>query len=707
MIFEGPRWKLVSIDSSIRIDRAVNWACSSSASYMETTEIAPSRALLLWLAALLVTWVSGIEPTWRKVEDSASGFERVNWQRHEADRKVAALQRSIEHERTRLPVLREFEKYYPTVTDRDNARSALYKELLGLREELQKSLSPAAFVMGAVDSAHPCESPIIAKGAQIPSSKNPDIKKKISAMTSVIDRLRNFCEFEERLDQSSEEKQKLRDEREVKSIKAGEMALKKALVDARERAAAMRASSDVNFELFGLKFTAAPLLASSLWSGFAFTWLLATCLESSNARAAVDTTGGATAQHGDRPFRLFSLLALLAWVMQLRVSWVGLRITELQGEMKWRALVAITLCVLVLASAYVVAQTLSNRPAGNTSHEALTIRKKALIAGILLAILAMFFAIWWNPGRILLLAQGAMAAVPLIGVLPLVFIGISWPSRHPRASETPGFARRRAVLLGAGSATALALAGLVWWGRRSRGKGQDVSVVRAFFDRDDQSLSSTQLSKLKPGFYKRSVPRAGAGLVQIHYIGENGRIAPRTHPPKDLVPAQEPVYDWLIDSSESDFPLWGAGAAFERSSETESKPPERYEVVLDSASWSFERAALILLSKQRPKNSSAKRPCELLLNGIYHDILFKQSNGPRKRSVPSYRLYDLAAGLAVRFDQPQVLEELKRRIDQAKYGLIFQSRIQKWDDLSSKWHRRWRSRRTPLRWHCDEMVAVF
>lgn len=102
------------------------------------------------------------------------------------------------------------------------------------------------------------------------------------------------------------------------------------------------------------------------------------------------------------------------------------------------------------------------------------------------------------------------------------------------------------------------------------------------------------------------------------------------------------------------------------------------------AAYSFEQAALSHL-----KEESMKSICLLLLIGITQDLKFtKHLNG---KYTPSFRLYDLLAGLAVRSDNEEYLVRMLSMIERTDNNLktLFEERIHKWTNKDSRWYRKW------------------
>lgn len=112
-------------------------------------------------------------------------------------------------------------------------------------------------------------------------------------------------------------------------------------------------------------------------------------------------------------------------------------------------------------------------------------------------------------------------------------------------------------------------------------------------------------------------------------------------------------------------------------------------VHLSCASLSFERAALVEL-----ENKEYQKACKLLLDGINHDLLFKVVSLGKK---PSFRLYDLLAGIAVRYQQNKHFDDIKSLIKN-NAELEFKSRIKNWEDTNSTWYKKWNNLNKPIIW---------
>jgi hypothetical protein len=102
-------------------------------------------------------------------------------------------------------------------------------------------------------------------------------------------------------------------------------------------------------------------------------------------------------------------------------------------------------------------------------------------------------------------------------------------------------------------------------------------------------------------------------------------------------------------------------------------------VVLPAASWAFELKAIEAVEQKNPRLA-----CDLLLCAVRHDLLFLKSE-PRR---PSYRLYDLLAGLSVRFGTAH-LSALGNLLKNSPASPAFRYRLAAWDNADSRWRKRW------------------
>jgi hypothetical protein len=227
---------------------------------------------------------------------------------------------------------------------------------------------------------------------------------------------------------------------------------------------------------------------------------------------------------------------------------------------------------------------------------------------------------------------------------------------------------------------------------------------------------------LAEGFYHKKRGRDKESAPIIHYIGPKGRFSSRGRLPRlqDLTRIQ--VLPLIQGRSVAivgrQRPEVGAPDAWlpKPNSITGLADPTRSvtgelnvpRVHVAAASWSFEEAALAILRVGAPNRKKSAEVCQLLLAGIQHDLLFKQRiKNERKKGRPSFRLYDLLAGISVRYGQDKYLTELLEMIESSEHRLLFQTRVEKWQDVTASWRQRWRNRREPVRWNGSPGAVVF
>lgn len=128
--------------------------------------------------------------------------------------------------------------------------------------------------------------------------------------------------------------------------------------------------------------------------------------------------------------------------------------------------------------------------------------------------------------------------------------------------------------------------------------------------------------------------------------------------------------------------------------------------------WQWEAAAL-----DRIEAGQMEAACDLLFAGIKLDlraITETELKIPKKR--PNLRLYDLLAGLAVRYQKELYLEELCTLIDGLRGGqkeLVdrrlssLEKRISKWRNPNGSWRKRWANPEKPVWWHHPMQIRAF
>ncbi|MBL9139895.1 MAG: hypothetical protein JNK85_28750 [Verrucomicrobiales bacterium] len=139
------------------------------------------------------------------------------------------------------------------------------------------------------------------------------------------------------------------------------------------------------------------------------------------------------------------------------------------------------------------------------------------------------------------------------------------------------------------------------------------------------------------------------------------------------------------------------------------RPLPRRRVALSEASRAFESEVLNLLAKGVDV-ARTDMACRLLLSGLVHDAIYKDRvSGPTNPEYLSFRLYDLLAGLCVRFRHHEHFASLLAFVERLgpEQRILFRDRVAKWTDPRGAWRFRWRDRETPIKWSNDLGWVVF
>lgn len=128
---------------------------------------------------------------------------------------------------------------------------------------------------------------------------------------------------------------------------------------------------------------------------------------------------------------------------------------------------------------------------------------------------------------------------------------------------------------------------------------------------------------------------------------------------------------------------------------------------ISRASYAVEQAAANEINKK-----NIDRACELLLFGIRNELSASRIARfgrlrPYSKS-PSLRLYDLLAGLYLRYNKPDQLAQLIDLIQKSQYpdAHAFDSRLKKWQDSQTKWYRRWTDRNKQVQWTVNKGLVL-
>jgi len=135
------------------------------------------------------------------------------------------------------------------------------------------------------------------------------------------------------------------------------------------------------------------------------------------------------------------------------------------------------------------------------------------------------------------------------------------------------------------------------------------------------------------------------------------------------------------------------------------KPVGQPRVNRARASYSFERAAIAEL-----KQNHIDRGCDLLIYAIQYELGYRAARPFRMfQTAPSFRLYDLLAGVSVRFNKMEYLTRLISLTESVKAPTAikgFAQRLTKWRDPQSHWYRRWTDKSKRIEWKVDQSSGL-
>ena len=437
------------------------------------------------------------------------------------------------------------------------------------------------------------------------------------------------------------------------------------------------------------------------------------------------------------------VVPLVLWVSATRAAWISLEFSHHLGPTWARALLPLVLVIIIVLMASISIWWVFG---SNTFTWLKHISKGTLNGLIILAlgIIVIGVIILFFPSRGIyfgLFLQNLLIWIAILFPLLLITIYVFYFHknqiyRRSREIHTPSksiISRRRLILIMSGL-SGLSIVFLLQSPLEPK-VGIKVGISRK------TSKTRSLFPKLPSGFYSRISAKSDSSLKDLrtdsgesvgqknslgpsvlHYIGidglssKRGQLPPaeklrKTTPPRQIYSQNQCQFSEKLSKDQS------SSLAPEPTDDT--LPPTNSEstccetdisprVHLAAASWSFEEAALsILRSNSRIGDTKSREVCELLLCGIQHDIIYKcKTSNNRKKAKPSFRLYDLLAGVAVRYRQDDSFRQLLKIIDSSQYKLLFEPRIEKWKDVNGPWRQHWRNKKKPVVWKSSKLGAV-
>jgi len=142
--------------------------------------------------------------------------------------------------------------------------------------------------------------------------------------------------------------------------------------------------------------------------------------------------------------------------------------------------------------------------------------------------------------------------------------------------------------------------------------------------------------------------------------------------------------------------------AISRSGTAAPAGPPRVNVA--RASYSFEQAAVSQI-----KQNNVERGCDLLLYAIQYELRYRAAKPFLRSHAPSLRLYDLLAGISVRYNKPDYLGRLISLTESVEAPIAvkgFAQRLTKWRDPQSRWYGRWADKSKRIEWKVDHLNGL-
>lgn len=448
------------------------------------------------------------------------------------------------------------------------------------------------------------------------------------------------------------------------------------------------------------------------------------------------------------------LIPLTALWLQLRVAWIGIELTRHLGSNRTRAITSLALLLATGAACWLASRWFVLRDTGDGKNAPVDVKNKLprWLLACLVPILGAAALVWLNPSLGIKSGLIFQKLLWFLCVLSVLWMAVPIGRKYllGRAQSVPKLGRlttRRNAIVALSALLFVVVAGLRLrrdryprFRRRRRqervignrpgmaGAGFYATVQRLvsrdeFSPRDKEpGLALQELNHENTAEKLTSLPHSDSKMdIVLHYVDNGGKVWAGGRLPRG------PVQKVSIFSLVSQRPTAEASPSPNSSSheESEAEPdhralsptplisirmlasghfrPFQERVHLASASWAFEEAAVTLLRKKPFNRKRSEEVCQLLIFAINHDIFFKSVISRR----PSYRLYDLLAGVCVRFKQDTYFEELMRLISVAEQKGLFRTRMAKWNDPQGSWRKRWRNRKRPLQWIASSGGVVF
>ena len=711
---------------------------------------ATNRSALLWLAALVIVWYTGLERT-----------------RREAHENLVSLQiNNSEKQKFENQIWHDHQKFVEA-----NLDAQLFKEH---QEENRKLPEFKRLLEQAKQNGEKEEIFRYQKIVQ-------DIELRLTPLNKLKGKARQEAEeaqeVEEQRETAVKTAEELKQNREAtaKEYQENQLAILQRYQELREQ------RKGVTFEILNQSFEVPPLYAALIWSVFLIGLILYVArsrfiLLSLSAevlshtqdgvitekylkaeapwwlaplpRLQFQTTGDKDSpaktdssqlyrllgwEHGNRTATLLVMASLLGLALvQMRVVWLELEISRLIGTMQDRAIVPVIATGVLFLTFLSIWFWLRFRRLPVSSHpNPHKVRPAHVISSLIILgiFVGLFVYMARHIGAGIRYERGLKASLFYLSILLIVQViafclyewfrplpaGLTGEPAPPRK-----FVNRRWFLY---AAAVFTIVGGVAIGRTFANAGKKQRRVRlrrpeghratykkrSIKRRLKRKQSQRKMVSLPAGFY--SNPKTQI----VHFVSKNGYLLRSANSGikverlQQFIPEAMDVLDetpGLDVSSEigraasgnsrANLPTLFSHYPFAEGGQSRSVRDLDHtpRVTLSTASHAFDETVRSILSSSKLTHKDYEKACECLAFAINHDILIKGRSG----KFPSFRLYDLLAGLSVRYNRIDYLEKMMELIESSNNADVFQSRMKKWQDSGSSWYRRWSKRRQPMTW---------
>lgn len=671
------------------------------------------KIIVLWMAGLVLVWLTGIEPTFQTILGKSQHLVSFNRESQLAENsikrqtlEISAADRALMAEKSDLDRARRETADYTTQEKIEQRTNSLREAEENARKRMDQLL-----LIADNDTSHPRENHELEESRDA----HRNAKANLATWQSSIQRIRNSSDFDKR-EKSAKEAKKLSDEVRTKNLQARAQEIAEETQKLRNGP-----RPQVDFEIAGFKLKTSPLAAPLIWNCFfllllgyvAYARLCAVAFAQTGFRALLESSeiigrdritkigrlpplafgpprdqwdsvsvkAGLPLAESKILFRYIfgsplelNLLSLAMWLapvagllLQMRVAWIGLEMTHHLGTNPIRALIPLLHISVVLSTIWLVALWCRRHDSDQPASASLTIL--GVTTGIIwgAAIVGFAFPSFGTMIGARLREAPTLACLILAAIAALALL-TTRRSTALTATQSKESSRRIWILR---NGVILATLAVTICGSAIARRHLMRRVAR-----ERELRRWKPYTFLKPGFY--------ANGQTIHYIAPGGRSA------SQYLPEPNSLEAWRVTD------------------ENGAIPSEDDNVRYAAASWAFEHAALHVMNGVGDIRRRSEEACTLLLRGLTYDLAKTHLPpiGGRLRP-PSFRLYDLFAGLAIRFEHDELFERMIARLALSPYSTLFQTRIKRWTNVKSRWYKRWSIRTRNVKWIGSDTVGVF